>query len=94
MSSKLGGMILASTSRVKSMRPSGELRVEVDGRPFIVLYAFDPRRAAILLIGGDKTGDARWYEANVPTADRLNEEHIEDLERGEEQWLGNSVSCA
>jgi len=43
------------------------------------LYAFDPRRAAILLIGGDKTGDDRWYEKNVPIADRLYEEHLRQL---------------
>ncbi len=65
-----------SQSKHSRMR---ELRVQVDGRPFRVLYAFDPRRAAILLIGGDKTGDARWYEASVPAADLLYEEHIEAL---------------
>jgi hypothetical protein len=36
-----------------------------------VLYAFDPRRAAILLIGGDKTGNDRWYEAFVPKAENI-----------------------
>ena len=36
-----------------------ELRVQHKGRPIRVLYAFDPRRTAILLIGGDKTGDDR-----------------------------------
>jgi hypothetical protein len=43
------------------------------------LYAFDPRRSAILLIGGDKTGDGRWYEKNVPIADRLYDEHLVQL---------------
>ena len=46
-----------------------------------VLYAFDPRRAAILLIGGDKTGNDRWYEENVPFADRLYDEHLEALRK-------------
>ncbi len=44
-------------------------------------YAFDPRRAAILLIGGDKTGDDRWYEINVPVADRLYDQHLELLRK-------------
>ena len=44
------------------------------------LYAFDPKRAAILLVGGDKTGDHRWYEAHVPLADRLYDEHLKALE--------------
>ncbi|MFM7670856.1 MAG: type II toxin-antitoxin system RelE/ParE family toxin, partial [Betaproteobacteria bacterium] len=56
-----------------------ELRTQHDGRPYRTLYAFDPRRAAILLIGGDKTGDDRWYEKNVPIADRLYEEHLRQL---------------
>ena len=56
-----------------------ELRIQIDGRPFRVLYAFDPRRTAILLIGGDKTGDARWYEVNVPIADRLYDAHLKGL---------------
>jgi hypothetical protein len=46
-----------------------------------VLYAFDPRRVAILLIGGDKTGNDRWYEAFVPVADRLYDEHLTTLRR-------------
>jgi hypothetical protein len=57
-----------------------ELRVQHEGRPYRVLYAFDPRRAAILLIGGDKTGNNRWYEEYVPVADRLYDEHIETLQ--------------
>jgi hypothetical protein len=56
-----------------------ELRTQHDGHPLRTLYAFDPRRSAILLIGGDKTGDKRWYETHVPTADRLYDEHLEQL---------------
>ena len=44
-------------------------------------YAFDPRRCAILLIGGDKTGDGRWYEVHVPIADRLYDTHLETLQK-------------
>ncbi|MCY7308327.1 MAG: type II toxin-antitoxin system RelE/ParE family toxin, partial [Rhodoferax sp.] len=43
------------------------------------LYAFDPGRAVILLIGGDKSGDGRWYEVNLPIADRLSDEHLKQL---------------
>lgn len=56
-----------------------ELRIQHEGRPLRILYAFDPRRCAILLLGGDKTGDDRWYETNVPIADRLYDEHIKAL---------------
>lgn len=57
-----------------------ELRVQHAGRPYRVLYAFDPRRAAILLLGGDKTGDDRWYERMVPRADRLYDDYIATLQ--------------
>lgn len=65
-------------SRYDHMR---ELRIQHAGHPYRVLYAFDPRRCAILLIGGDKTGNDRWYEANVPIADRLYDEHLEALRK-------------
>lgn len=65
-------------SRHNHMR---ELRIQHAGRPFRVLYAFDPRRCAILLIGGDKTGNDRWYEEYVPIADRLYDEHLETLKK-------------
>lgn len=58
-----------------------ELIVQYAGRPYRALYAFDPRRTAILLIGGDKTGDDRWYETYVPIADRLYDEHLATLKK-------------
>jgi len=43
-----------------------------------VLYAFDPRRQAVLLIGGDKTGRDRFYEEMTPWAERVWEEYLVD----------------
>ena len=65
-------------SRHSRMR---ELRVQHEGRPYRVLYAFDSRRIALLLLAGDKTGNERWYEENVPLADRLYDEHLAVLEK-------------
>jgi hypothetical protein len=65
-------------SRHSHMR---ELRVQVQGRPFRVLYAFNPKRTAILLVGGDKSGDGRWYEIQVPRADKLYDQHLEELNK-------------
>ena len=46
-----------------------------------ILFAFDPRRAAILLIGGDKSGEwSAWYDRMVPVADALFDEHLLELE--------------
>ena len=58
-----------------------ELRVQSGGRPLRIFYAFDPRRTAILLIGGDKTGNDRFYEEYIPIADRLYNEYLEELRR-------------
>jgi hypothetical protein len=58
-----------------------ELRIQHKGQPYRVLYAFDCRRVALLLIGGCKGGDDRWYESNVPLADRLFAEHLKVLDR-------------
>ena len=63
-------------SRHKNMKelipPASDIRV---------LFAFDPRRAAILLIGGDKGGEwSAWYDRMVPVADDLFDEHLRELE--------------
>ena len=58
-----------------------ELRAQAGGNPLRVFYAFDPRRTAILLIGGDKTGNDRFYEEYVPVADNLYDEHLEELRK-------------
>ena len=71
------------SAEIKSSRHSHmrELRVQSGGRPIRVFYAFDPRRSAILLIGGDKTGDNRFYRRYIPIADRLYDDYIEELRR-------------
>ena len=71
---------LIHSSRHPNMK---ELRVQHSGRPYRVLFAFDPRRCAILLIGGDKTGNDRWYEEFVPISDALYDRHLEALKKEE-----------
>ena len=56
-----------------------ELRIQHKGKPYRILYAFDPRRTAILLIGGRKAGGHRWYENYVPLAERIYEKHLKTL---------------
>ncbi len=64
-------------SHMKELRIPGGLRV---------LFAFDPRRVAILLIGGDKSPDDpgspnwnRWYDRYVPIADELYDNYLAEL---------------
>jgi hypothetical protein len=71
---------LIHSSRHPNMK---ELRIQHSGRPYRVLFAFDPRRCAILLIGGDKTGNDRWYDVFVPMADALYDKHIETIKSEE-----------
>jgi len=57
---------------MKELRPrGGHMRV---------LFAFDPRRMAILLLGGDKAGKwDSWYDEAIPAADELYDEHLQTL---------------
>ena len=66
-------------SKLSHMR---ELWIQHEGRPYRVLYAFDPARTAFLLVGGDKTGNPRWYEASIPKAEGIYAQHLEELKRG------------
>lgn len=56
-----------------------ELRTQHAGEPYRSFFAFDPRRCAILLIGGNKNGDKRFYDRYIPLADKLYEVHLEEL---------------
>ncbi len=65
-----------STSRHHNMK---ELRASKGGA-LRVLFAFDPRRQVILLLGGDKSGDwDTWYEWAVPAADDLYDRYLDEL---------------
>lgn len=58
-----------------------ELRIQHGGEAYRVLYAFDPRRIAILLLGGNKAGDRSWYDANVQRAEALFDQHLAELRK-------------
>jgi hypothetical protein len=58
-----------------------ELRVQSGGKPIRIFSAFDPRRTATLLVGGDKRGDKRFYESMIPVADRLYDDYIAELRK-------------
>ncbi|MFP5228350.1 MAG: type II toxin-antitoxin system RelE/ParE family toxin [Acidobacteriota bacterium] len=55
-----------------------ELRIQHAGKPYRVLYAFDPKRNAVLLLGGNKTGSDRWYRTNIPRAEKLLVEYLKE----------------
>lgn len=61
-----------------------ELICDERGTHLRVLFMFDRRRIAILLLGGDKTGIwNKWYERSIPAADELYREHLKEIEAEE-----------
>jgi len=56
-----------------------ELRTRHGRDAYRTLFAFDPRRCAILLMGGCKSGDRRFYERMVALADQLYDDHLSTL---------------
>ena len=64
-------------SRHGSMR---ELRSQCEGRPLRTFYAFDPGRTAILLIGGNKTGDDKFYDVMIPLADKIYDNYLKEIQ--------------
>jgi hypothetical protein len=58
-----------------------ELRVQSGGHPLRILYVFDPRRQAVLLVGGDKAGRDRFYEELIPIAERVYQEYLREIGR-------------
>jgi hypothetical protein len=77
------GFPFSSQVKTSAFQRCGNCASRPGATPLRILYAFDPRRIAILLVAGDKTGDGRWYETNVPVADRLFERHLRAIEKGE-----------
>jgi hypothetical protein len=53
-----------------------ELRTQHKGRPYRTLYVFDPKRSAVLLLGGDKSSKKNWYKISVPVAEKRYEGHL------------------
>jgi hypothetical protein len=56
-----------------------ELRVQHRGRPYRILFAFDPRRSAYLILGGDKSGDVNWYIDALRRAETIYAQHLKEM---------------
>jgi hypothetical protein len=68
-------------NNMKELRPGSAGRTELR-----VLFAFDPQRAAIMLVAGDKQGQwKRWYDQNIPIADDLFDTHLNKLKQTKQQ---------
>lgn len=58
--------------------PLRELRLRVHGHAVRVFYIFDVKRQAVVLVGGDKTGDDRFYQTMVPRAEAIWEQYLKE----------------
>jgi hypothetical protein len=60
-----------------------ELRFKADGGVWRFAFAFDPKKRAIVLCGGDKSGgaEAKFYKRLIAKADKRFTGHLEGLER-------------
>lgn len=67
---------LSKTKKVKNLK---ELRVQHHGKPYRIFFAFDPLRQAVLLCGGDKTGNKRFYEIMIPIAEKEFLNYLETM---------------
>ena len=79
---ELGGPRLGRpyVDSIKGSRHHNMKELRSFGGHLRALFAFDPRRHAIVLIGGDKTNDWKgWYKRNIPRADRLYDEHLRSI---------------
>lgn len=66
------------SSQIVGSKKLRELRIQHAGEPYRVLYAFDPARNAVMLLGGRKTGNDRWYKSNVPRAEHIFADYLDE----------------
>jgi len=60
---------------MKELRPRGA------AKNIRILFAFDPAREALLLIGGSKEGNwSGWYAEAIPAADDMFDDHLAEFD--------------
>jgi hypothetical protein len=77
-------------NNMKELRPGSSGRSEVR-----ILFAFDPKRRAILLVAGDKQGRwEQWYKTNIPIADDRYGEHLDEVRKQDEARAAKAAKKA
>jgi hypothetical protein len=67
----------SNLANMKELRPPSAGRSEVR-----IMFAFDPWRAAILLVAGDKSGQwTKWHRTAIPQAERLYDEYLAERKK-------------
>ena len=75
------GRPLVDNIKYSTIKNLKELRPGSSGQSKIrILFVFDPRRQAVMLVAGDKSGNwNKWYRTNVPRAEQIYKEHLRNL---------------
>ncbi|UXZ04554.1 type II toxin-antitoxin system RelE/ParE family toxin [Moraxella nasicaprae] len=68
----------ADTIKGSQLSNLKELRIQHDGKPYRAFYVFDPIRQAVMLCGGDKTGDKRFYKKMIPLAESIYADYLQE----------------
>lgn len=68
----------ADTIKGSKLSNLKELRIQHAGKPYRAFYVFDPIRQAVMLCGGDKTGDKRFYKKMIPLAETIYDEYLQE----------------
>ena len=70
-----------NVKNLKELRPASP-----KGSEMRIIFAFDPKRSAIMLLGGDKAKGknnkskwADWYRRNIPRAEKIFREHLDKI---------------
>ena len=69
-------------SKIQNLK---ELRVQHKTEPIRILFAFDPKQQAVIILGGSKQADKRWYDTNIPVAEKMFFEHLEKQRKADEE---------
>jgi hypothetical protein len=67
----------ADTLKNSKLTNLKELRIQHAGKPYRAFYVFDPLRQAVMLCGGDKTGDMRFYKRMMPLAESVYQRYLD-----------------
>jgi hypothetical protein len=80
MGPNLGRPWVDSLSKDSKHQNMKELRIQCQGKPYRVIFAFDRRQTAILLIGGRKSGK-NWTKRMVASADKIYDSYLREIKK-------------
>ncbi len=79
------GRPLVDTLYDSKMKNLKELRFGYKGAPIRILFAFDPRQQGVVILGGGKSDNKRWYQINIPIAEKLFAAHVAKQKKEDEE---------